>query len=126
MVKNGFSSIMPSISSASSHLLLQMIRRPLPSIFDILRDVLRVGKMNRRPGQCSGGCSHLRGAEEPSICVSFTNLQSTRAGHGAAAMRRRCSVQESVDEGNAATERAKALPLRLCPRVRAGVDLGNA
>jgi hypothetical protein len=110
----------------SSYLLLQMIRAPRLSMFGICADVLLIAKMKPEPVQCSGGGSHLRGAEERCICVSFTNLQSTRAGHGADAMGRRLSVQESVDEGNAATERARARPLRLCPRVRAGVGPGNA
>jgi hypothetical protein len=50
MVKNEFSSIIPSIDLVSSHLLLQMIRARLLSVFGIFADVLRVAKMNRMPG----------------------------------------------------------------------------
>jgi hypothetical protein len=50
MVKNEFSSIIPSIDLVSSHLLLQMIRARLLSVFGIFADVLGVAKMNRMPG----------------------------------------------------------------------------
>jgi hypothetical protein len=80
MVKNGFSSIIPSITPVSSYLLLQMIRAPRLSMFGICADVLCVAKMKPMPVQCSGGGSPLRGAEERCICVSFTNLQSNSAG----------------------------------------------
>jgi hypothetical protein len=50
MVKNEFSSIIPSIDPVSSHLLLQMIRARLLSMFGIFADVLGVAKMNPNAG----------------------------------------------------------------------------
>src|SRR6266566_1040405 len=58
MVKNGFSSIIPSIDPVSSYLLLQMIGAPRLSMFGICADVLLIAKMKPGPVHCSGGGSH--------------------------------------------------------------------